>query len=173
MKRRRMMSFAALAVLVACGGSSSPPAQPAPPPTPAVISAPGETPATPPVAAIPSPPAPPTAGHEVAISISDPMSEGKKTITAKVGDTVSVTLPEYPGTMWKVTTVDRTLGYPKEETVPSYLGPNTPGRKFVWATGSTNALDVKGPHVVTITGIPLAGEANEKPTKFVLSLRLD
>ncbi|MEO6418193.1 MAG: hypothetical protein ABIP39_02220, partial [Polyangiaceae bacterium] len=168
--KRLMMPLAAVALVCGCEGSSGPPAQMAPPPTPTVIAVPAETQ----IASSSSPAAvTPTAGQEIAISIADPTGEGKKSITAKVGDTISVTLPEYPGTMWKVTTVDRTLGYPKEETVPSYLGPNTPGRKFVWATGSINPLDVKGSHVVTITGIPLAGDANEKPMKFVLSLRLD
>jgi hypothetical protein len=172
MKRCWMTSIAALAFFDACASTSSPPAQLPPPPTPAVLRAPAETPATSPVVAIPPPAAPASATQEVLVSIADPIADAKKSVSAKIGDTIAVILPEYPGTTWKVTAVDKTLGYPREEMIPSYLGPNTPGRKFVWETGLPTPLDLKGNHVVTFTDLPLAGDGKEKPSKVVLTIDL-
>ncbi len=174
MRRPMMMTLAALGLAAGCANGSTPPAQPAPPPTPMVIAAPAETPASPPVVSIPPPPdaGPPSAAKETLVEIQDPVTDAKKSVRAKVGDTIAVILPEYPGMTWKVTSVDKTLGHPKEELVPRFLGPGTPGRKFVWATGLPTPLDVKGSHVVAFTGIPLAGDGS-KPMKVVLTLHLD
>lgn len=175
MQHSMKMIAAALAILGGCANGSTPPAQPAPPPTPMVIAAPAETPASPPLVSIPPPPdaAAPSATKETLVSIEDPLSDAKRSVSAKIGDTVAVILPEYPGMTWKVTAVDKTLGHPKEELVPGFLGPGTPGRKFVWPTGLPTPLDLKGDHVVTFTGIPLAGDAGKKPMKVVLTIHLD
>ena len=61
--------------------------------------------------------------------------DDKKTVKAKVGQDIVLTLKAEGDTEWKVTKVDRTLGQPKAG-----------GDTFTWATKSP--LDVSGKHTV-------------------------
>lgn len=167
-KRTVLRRFAlAFALLAACDKASPPSPVVAAPMASAVM------PAVTPPAASAAPAAPATiAGHDVLVEIGDPEGDAKKSVNAKVGDIVTVVLPDYPGTTWQVTAVDKSLGYPTEDTVPSFLGPSTPGHKFIWSTGSLTPLHLKGDHVITLTNIPLAGDAKGPKTKVVLTLHL-
>lgn len=122
--------------------------KPAPSTTAAASAAPSATPvapvpSVPPVAAPePAASAAPSAapGGEAApskdamVMVKDPEKEKTKTVKAIVGGTVTLYLPDFPGTVWSYDGGDKTLGKPKEEIVPGFLGPTTPAHQFTWKT---------------------------------------
>ena len=71
---------------------------------------------------------------DVVLTVKDPTKESEKTIKASPGGSVTVFLPDYPGTVWSVESNDKTLGKAKEEVIPGFA-PGTNGHQFKWSTG--------------------------------------
>ena len=71
---------------------------------------------------------------DVVLTVKDPAAESEKTIKAAPGGSVTVFLPDYPGTVWSVDGNDKTLGKAKEEVIPGFA-PGTNGHQFKWSTG--------------------------------------
>jgi predicted secreted protein len=82
-------------------------------------------------------------------------SDNGKTVSVVSGRSFTIALPQNASTgyVWKVTSVDRSLGYPKESTVPG--NPARPGdagmKKFTWKTKSPFSL--VGKHSIKIEQI--------------------
>jgi hypothetical protein len=107
-----------------------------------------------------------TAPHDV--SIMDPENNPTASVTARVGESVAVTLPAYMGfNRWTYTSVDGALGHAREDVVPRWLGPGTPGKKF---TFSMSGVAV-GDHVVRFRGDPVSGN-DSPPSKAVLTVHV-
>ncbi len=70
-------------------------------------------------------------GKDVVLTVNDPTKEPEMSITAQVGGSVTLFLPDYPGTVWSVEGNDRTLGKAKEEVIPGFA-PGTNGHQFKW-----------------------------------------
>lgn len=76
---------------------------------------------------------------DATVTVRDPVAEPKKTALALPGGSVTLYLPEYAGTKWTVTSADKALGKPKEETIPGFAGPTTPAKQFTWQTTNAKA----------------------------------
>jgi predicted secreted protein len=78
-----------------------------------------------------------------------------KTVQVTLGRSFTIALSENASTgySWKVSSVDRSLGYPKETMIPGDVSrPGNPGtKKFTWTTKSP--LDLVGKHDITIIKI--------------------
>src|SRR5438045_3015156 len=71
------------------------------------------------------PPPPPSASsatsmltgdaRDVVLTVKDPAKEPEKTIKAGAGGSVTLFLPDFPGTVWSVGDADKALGKVKEE----------------------------------------------------------
>jgi hypothetical protein len=97
--------------------------------------APAATPA--PSASAPAPAAsasadPSTPTKDAVASVFDPVKEPARTVKVLAGGSVALYLPEWAGTSWKVAQPDKSLGKPKEETIPGFAGPSTPAHAFTW-----------------------------------------
>lgn len=99
----------------------------------------------------------------------DPVAEPKKTVLALPGGSVTVYLPEYPGTKWAVTSADKSLGKPKEETIPGFAGPTVPAKQFTWQT-TNPALKAGQSHTIQLASTK-KGEAKPEKT-FALTVEL-
>ncbi len=82
------------------------------------------------------------------------MADNGKTVTAKKGEEIVLSLPANPttGFDWTLTLVDKTLGQPTIDFASSTTDPNIAGaggvRTFTWS--GTSALDLRGTHVVEL-----------------------
>jgi hypothetical protein len=113
--------------------------------------------------------APAAPAKEATVTVKDPVAEPKKTVQAIPGGSVTLYLPEYPGTKWTVTTADKSFGKPKEETIPGFAGPTVPAKQFTWQT--TNAALKAGQNHTIQLASTKKGEA--KPDKtFALTIEL-
>jgi hypothetical protein len=65
------------------------------------------------------------------VAVQDPVKEPAKTVKADLGSTVTLYLPKWAGTTWKVKDSSKPLGKAKEETFPGFQGP-TPAAGFIW-----------------------------------------
>ena len=107
---------------------------------------------------------------DVVLTVKDPKAQPDKTIKAAPGGSVTVFLPDFPGTVWSVTTVDKTLGKAKEEVIPGFA-PGTSGHQFKWTT-SGPLIKSGGKHRVEL-GNKKVGDKNGKPTEtFVLTIEI-
>jgi hypothetical protein len=105
---------------------------------------------------------------DVVLTMKDPKKEPEKTIKAAIGGSVTVFLPDYPGTVWSLESSDRTIGKPKEEVIPGFA-PGTNGHQFKWTT-SGPLLKAGEKHVVKF-GNKKAGDKTAKPTEtFTLTI---
>jgi hypothetical protein len=68
---------------------------------------------------------------DVVVTVKDPTAEPEKSVKAQAGGTVTLFLPDYPGTVWSVDGNDKTLGKVKEEVIPGFA-PRTNGHQFKW-----------------------------------------
>ena len=141
---------------------------------PAVSATPSAT-ATATASAAPSASAAPAASAEAApakdanVTVRDPAAEPKKSVAALPGGSVTVYLPEWAGTKWTVTSADKVLGKPKEETIPGFAGPTVPAKQFTWQT--TNAAIKAGQSYPVVLANTKKGEA--KPDKtFTLTIEM-
>lgn len=107
---------------------------------------------------------------DVVLTVRDPDKENDKTIKAAAGGSVTVFLPDYPGTVWSVEQFDKPLGKAKEEVIPGFA-PGTNGHQFKW---TTNAPTLKaGQKLKAQFGNKKLGDKTAKPTKmFSLTIEL-
>lgn len=107
---------------------------------------------------------------DVVLTVKDPKAEHEKTIKAAPGGSVTVFLPDYPGTVWSVEGNDKTLGKPKEEVIPGFA-PGTNGHQFKWST--TGSLFKAGQkHKVQFVN-KKAGDKAAKPSEtFTLTIEI-
>ena len=110
--------------------------------------------------------APAAAVSDVTVTVRDPATDSTKTVKALVGGSVTVYLPEYPGTTWTGGDSDRGLGKPKEEMIPGFL-PGTPGHQLTWSTKSP-MLKKGQSHK-----IQLVNKKAGKPTGTTFTLNID
>ena len=125
-----VLGIAALstASIVACGGTSAD--EPAAPGEPATDDG---------------------AAEEIKASVIDESMNGK-TVPVTLGKTFTIALSDNASTgyVWSVKSVDKTLGAPKETTVPGDVSrPGASGlKKFTWSTKSP--LDLVGKHTIVL-----------------------
>src|SRR5262249_6353284 len=75
-----------------------------------------------------------TRGHKNQTpTMKEPAKEPEKTVKAQAGGSVTLFLPDFPGTVWSVGENDKTIGKAKEEVIPGFA-PGTNGHQFKWAT---------------------------------------
>ncbi len=107
---------------------------------------------------------------DVVLTVKDPKAQPDMSIKAAPGGSVTVFLPDYPGTVWSVTTVDKTLGKPKEEVIPGFA-PGTSGHQFKWTT--SGPLVKSGEKHKVELGNKKVGDKNGKPTgTFTLTIEI-
>lgn len=107
---------------------------------------------------------------DVVLTVKDPKAQPDMTLNAAPGGSVTVFLPDFPGTVWSVTTVDKTLGKPKEEVIPGFA-PGTSGHQFKWTT--TGPLIKSGEKHKVELGNKKVGDKNGKPTlTFTLTVQI-
>jgi predicted secreted protein len=91
------------------------------------------------------------AAEEVKAAVIDESSNGK-TVSVSLGKSFTIALSDNASTgyVWSVKSVDKTIGAPKESTVPGDVHrPGSSGlKKFTWSTKSP--LDLVGKHVITL-----------------------
>jgi hypothetical protein len=107
---------------------------------------------------------------DVVLTMKDPKKEPEKTIKAAAGGSVTVFLPDYPGTVWSIEGNDKSLGKAKEEVIPGFA-PGTNGHQFKW---TTNGPTVKagGKHKVQFVN-KKAGDKTAKPSEsFTLTIEI-
>jgi predicted secreted protein len=79
-------------------------------------------------------------------------TDAGKTVTVALGRSFTIALPENASTgyTWRVKAVDRSLGYPKEKTIPGDTSrPGSSGvKKFTWSTKSP--LSLAGQHHIVL-----------------------
>jgi hypothetical protein len=107
---------------------------------------------------------------DVVLTVKDPKAQPDMSIKAAPGGSVTVFLPDYAGTVWSVTTVDKTLGKPKEEVIPGFA-PGTSGHQFKWTT--TGPLIKSGEKHRVELGNKKVGDKTGKPTvTFTLTIEI-
>jgi hypothetical protein len=143
--------------------ASAPPsaAPSAPPPPP-----PAETAAPTPSATASAAAASAGPVKEVVAAVFDPATERHRTVKVLAGGTVALYLPEWAGTVWKVTEQEGALGKPKEETIPGFAGPTTPAHAFTW--------QIKAPLKGSTKKVTLANGAKGQPPgpSFALTIEV-
>lgn len=75
---------------------------------------------------------------DVTLTVKDPEKEPTRTVKAIAGGTATLYLPKWAGTAWSVSTADKALGKPSEETLLGFDGP-TPAASFVWKLAAAKA----------------------------------
>lgn len=70
---------------------------------------------------------------DVVLTMKDPTKEPEKTVKTQAGGSLTVFLPDYPGTVWSLEASDKALGKAKEEVIPGFA-PQTNGHQFKWGT---------------------------------------
>ncbi|MCW5834497.1 MAG: hypothetical protein KIS78_19000 [Labilithrix sp.] len=169
----------AASVLVACdekkdekkeesASASAAPAATPPPPEPSAAPAPPET--------APAPSASSDSSmitgdaKDVVLTVKDPKKKGEKTIQAAPGGSVTVFLPDYPGTVWSIESNDKALGKAKEEVIPGFA-PGTNGHQFKWTTAGPS-FKAGQKHKVHFVN-KKAGDKAAKPTEsFTLTIEI-
>lgn len=107
---------------------------------------------------------------DVVVTVKDPTKEPGKTIKAQAGGSVTLFLPDYPGTAWSVGESDKTLGKAKEEVIPGFA-PGTNGHQFKWPTNGP-LLKAGQKHKVQLVN-KKAGDKTAKPSgTFALTIEL-
>jgi hypothetical protein len=117
-------------------------------------------------AAAPSDAAP---AKDAMVTVRDPEAEPKKTVKALPGGSVTLYLPEWPGTKWSVQSAGKELGKPKEETIPGFAGPKVMAKQLKWET--TNAAIKPGQTYVVVVANTKKGEAKADKT-FTLTIEI-
>jgi hypothetical protein len=99
-------------------------------------------------------------GKDVVLTMKDPAKEPEHTIKVPAGGSLTVFLPDHPGTVWSIDTSDRTLGKPKEEVIPGFA-PGTNGHQFKWPL-NTPVIKAGVKHKVVFAN-KKAGDKTAKP----------
>ena len=101
------------------------------------------------------------------VAVQDPVKEPAKSVKADVGSTVTLYLPKWAGTTWKVKESPKPLGKAKEETIPGFAGPGTPAAAFIW---KLNDPSLKAGQSLKVT---IEATAKDQPAKtFTLTIDL-
>jgi hypothetical protein len=107
---------------------------------------------------------------DVVLTMKDPAKEPEKTIKAQVGGSVTVFLPDHPGTVWSIDSSDKTLGKAKEEVIPGFA-PGTNGHQFKWSTsGPLFKAGVK--HKATFVNKKTGEKAAKPSNTFNLTIEM-
>jgi len=101
------------------------------------------------------------------VTVRDPVAEPQKSVKVITGGTVTLYLPEYPGTSWTVPQPDRALGKPKEETIPGFAGP-VPAHQFTWTI--KDPIKAGQSHKVQLVNKKKKPEPGAKDTPFTLTI---
>lgn len=112
----------------------------------------------------------PTSTKDPAVSVLDPKSDPQKSVKAQIGGTVTLYLPQWAGTSWKVTQFPKPLGKAKEEVIPGFAGPSTPAAGFVWKLNDPS-LKAGQSFKVNLENKSSADKA-AAPQKFTLTIDL-
>lgn len=108
-----------------------------------------------------------TSTKDPTVSVQDPVKDSAKNVKADVGTSVSLYLPKWAGTTWKVKESPKPLGKAKEETIPGFAGPTTPAAAFIW---KLNDPSLKAGQSLKVT---LEATAKDRPAKtFTLTIDL-
>ncbi|HVH41581.1 MAG TPA: hypothetical protein VM925_04535 [Labilithrix sp.] len=107
---------------------------------------------------------------DVVLTVKDPTKEPEKSIKAQTGGSVTVFLPDYPGTVWSADTYDKTIGKPKEEVIPGFA-PGTNGHQFKWTTASP-LLKAGQKHKVQFVNKKAADKAAKPSGTFALTIEI-
>lgn len=100
------------------------------------------------------------------VAVQDPVKEPAKSVKADVGSTLTLYLPKWAGTTWKVKESPKPLGKAKEETFPGFQGP-TPAAGFIW---KLNDPSLKAGQSLKVT---IENTAKDQPAKtFTLTIDL-
>lgn len=100
------------------------------------------------------------------VAVQDPVKEPTKSVKADVGSTLTLYLPKWAGTTWKVKESPKPLGKAKEETFPGFQGP-TPAAGFIW---KLNDPSLKAGQSLKVT---IENTAKDQPAKtFTLTIDL-
>lgn len=100
------------------------------------------------------------------VAVQDPVKEPAKSVKADVGSTVTLYLPKWAGTTWKVKESPKPLGKAKEETFPGFQGP-TPAAGFIWKLSDPS---LKAGQSLKVT---VENTAKDQPAKtFTLTIDL-
>jgi hypothetical protein len=73
---------------------------------------------------------------EVIVTVKDPTAEPARTVKAQWGGSVTVYLPDPPGSTWGVDQVNKSLGKAKEQSIPGFAPGGVIGHEFKWSTTS-------------------------------------
>ncbi len=111
----------------------------------------------------------PAAPRVVRVDILSPSDEPTKEISAHVGDTVTIVIVQWGGTVWTFK-VDAALGPPEDNLQERYLGPNTHGRMLTWRTKA--GPGVKGRHTIGLVNRDLSSPS-DSPTVVTITLNLE
>ena len=172
MKTRAPLLALAALLLVACDDKKEDPKAAASASAAMTASAPPPPASTPAVTATAS--AAPSASAATAqtstkdpnVAVQDPVKEPAKSVKADVGSTVTLYLPKWAGTTWKVKESPKPLGKAKEETFPGFQGP-TPAAGFIW---KLNDPSLKAGQSLKVT---VENTAKDQPAKtFTLTIDL-
>lgn len=98
-----------------------------------------------------------------------------KTVQVVAGRSFTIALADNgasTGYQWKVTAVDRSIGYPKESSIPGDASkPGSPGvKKFTWSTKSP--LNLVGQHQITISKIRPWSETTPPAATFTITVEI-
>ena len=108
-----------------------------------------------------------TSTKDPTVSVQDPVKDSAKSVKADVGSSVSLYLPKWAGTTWKVKESPKPLGKAKEETIPGFAGPGTPAAAFIW---KLNDPSLKAGQSFKVT---IENTAKDQPAKtFTLTIDL-
>lgn len=107
---------------------------------------------------------------DVVLTVKDPTKEPEKSIKAQAGGSVTVFLPDYPGTVWSIDGTDKTLGKAKEEVIPGFA-PGTNGHQFKWATNGPQ-LKAGQKHKVQFVNKKLGDKAAKPSGNFALTIEI-
>jgi hypothetical protein len=107
---------------------------------------------------------------DVVLTVKDPAKEPEKTIKAQAGGSVTLFLPDFPGTAWGVGESDKSLGKAKEEVIPGFA-PGTNGHQFKWATNGP-LLKAGQKHKVQLVNKKAGDKAAKPNSTFTLTIEI-
>jgi hypothetical protein len=107
---------------------------------------------------------------DVILTVKDPTKETEKTIKAQPGGSVTLFLPDFPGTVWSIDSSDKTLGKAKEEVIPGFA-PGTNGHQFKWPTNGP-LIKPGGKHKVQLVNKKAGDKAAKPQGNFTLNIEI-
>jgi hypothetical protein len=108
---------------------------------------------------------------DVVLTVKDPSKTPEKTIKAQLGGSITLFLPDYPGTVWSVDPAsDKALGKAKEEVIPGFA-PGTNGHLFKWTT-TAPSLKAGQKSLVVFANRKLPAKTGKAEATFSLTVEL-